>query len=85
MNYVKEIADLYLALNPRQEILDPVGYTIIAEWEKQEIPLSIVLAAINKGCENCEKATAGIESIGCFQEAIQKNYLYWLQTPAVES
>lgn len=79
MNYVQEIADLYLELNPNKEILDPVGYTLIAEWEKQEIPLSIVLAVIDAEYADSEKETVKIESIGDFQEAIQKGYFYWLQ------
>ena len=80
MSYVTEVTELFLSHSPGVSILDPMDYTIIAEWEKQEIPLAIVLAAIEEGCANCKEEPVKIESIAYFQEEIKKNFRSWLQT-----
>ena len=46
MSYVSEAAELFQCLNPEMTVLSPDDYLTIAEWEKQEIPLSLVLGAI---------------------------------------
>lgn len=79
MSYVTEVTDLFLAYCPEATLLDPMDYTIIAEWEKQAIPLPIVLAAIEEGCANCKEEPVKIESISYFQEEIKKNFRNWLQ------
>ncbi len=48
MNYVADAAELFLTLNPEIPILSPFDYLLIAEWEKQEIPLIMVLDAIRE-------------------------------------
>jgi hypothetical protein len=53
---------------------------MIAEWEKQEIPLGIVLAAISEVAPISEDLASKIESIASLQERIQQGYLDWLQT-----
>lgn len=78
-NYVTEIADLFLARCSGITILSPLDYTIIAEWEKQEIPLAIVLDTMNKGFEKVNAAEVKVESIGHFQEAVKKNFREWLR------
>jgi hypothetical protein len=80
MSYVTEIADLFLARNSGVKILKPEDYVIIAEWEKQEIPLFIVLDSINQGF--AKNAHRQIESIGFFQDEVKKQFTSWLQTQA---
>lgn len=48
MSYVSEAADLFQSLNPDVPVLSPFDYLILAEWEKQEIPLTLVLGAIRE-------------------------------------
>ncbi len=79
MNYVTKVADEFLKLHPEIPFLSASDYTAIAEWEKEEIPLRIVLTAINEGGANSE-----IESVTYFQEKIQKKFLSWLQTQPAE-
>ena len=79
MNYINEIAEFCLALNPAKKILDGSDYTIIAEWEKQDIPLYIVLAAINEAAQNGRHCDPVIGSVVSLQDRIQKNYLDSLQ------
>lgn len=80
MSYVTEVAELFLAHCPNVSFLGPADYTIVAEWEKQEIPLTIVFTAIEEGFSNYNDDSARIESIGYFHESIKQNYRNWLQT-----
>jgi len=79
MSYITEITDLFFARSRGIKILNPIDYVIIAEWEKQEIPLAIVLGSINEVCSNLHEKQVKIESIGYFQEAVKKNFKNWLQ------
>ena len=47
MNYITEVADLFITRSRRVTILNPMDYVIIAEWEKQEIPLAVIFDSIN--------------------------------------
>lgn len=73
---------MFLARLPDVTILDPMDYTIIVEWEKQEIPLSVVLCSINEVCDSLSDERVKIESISYFQEAVRKNFKDWLQIQA---
>lgn len=79
MSYVTNVADLFLSRSSRgAAILNPMDYVIIAEWEKEEIPLDIVLGSINEVCNNLNEEIR-IESIEYFQGTVKKNYKNWLQ------
>lgn len=84
MSYVTEVADLFLARFPHITILNPTDYVIISEWEKQEIPITIVLNSINGISKNLDGEKIQIESISYFQETIKKNFRDWLQTQGGE-
>ena len=79
MNYVQEIAALFPKLNANTQFLNPDDYTVIAEWEKQEIPLSVVLASINEACRELKSEAAGIDSLSCITQTVGKNFDIWLQ------
>ena len=79
MNYIGEVTDLFRSRCGGMKILDPMDYVIIAEWEKQEIPLAIVAAAINEICDRLGDDLR-IDSISYFQETIKHNFRAWLQT-----
>ncbi len=56
-----------------------MDYTLIAEWEKEEIPLAVVLQSINEGCDEA-KDTSKIESISYFEDKIRNSFTKWLQS-----
>lgn len=80
MNYVGEVTNLLRSRCGDTTILSPMDYVIIAEWEKQEIPLVLVMDTINELCDRTIDTDAGIESAGYFQETIKDNFSTWLQT-----
>ncbi len=85
MSYVTEIADFFLARVPSIGILNPTDYTLIAEWEKEGIPINIVFNAITAGFVKCKEKSEAIESIAYFQEAVKKNQNNWLLTQAAKN
>jgi len=83
MNYVKEVADLYLALNPTKPILEGADYTIIAEWEKEEIPPFVVRSSIEEVCHTLSSAGVEIDSLEYVRHAVKESYSTWLQEASV--
>lgn len=79
MNYIGEVVDLFRSRCGDLKILGPMDYVIVAEWEKQEIPLAIVVAVINDVCDQVKDGTK-IESVSYFNEALKQNFRAWLQT-----
>jgi hypothetical protein len=82
MNYIEEVANCFLNGCLGISILDPDDYALIAEWEKQEIPLEIVITSMMKifDYQTTNKTCEVINSIVFFQHEINKNYTEWLQT-----
>lgn len=78
MKYVTEVADLFLRLNPEVTILSAADYSTIAEWEKQEIPLWLVLASISKACVERKNKTIETGDITCLRETIKTDFDMWL-------
>jgi hypothetical protein len=85
MNYVMQVSDLFLARCSYIKILGPMDFTIIAEWEKQEIPLEIVLASIVEVCDKLNREGTKTQSIGDVQAAVEQNFKLWLETKYEES
>jgi hypothetical protein len=80
MSYVGEVANAFLSRRSGPGILRPMDYAIIAEWEKQEIPLAVVVDSINEGCGKIECRIDEIDSIGSFQDLVRKNFRVWLES-----
>ena len=78
MSYVGEIADLFRSRCGDTAILGPMDYVIIAEWEKQEIPIAIIAAAITEICDRLNDGDPGIDSVGYFQDIVKQNFREWL-------
>ena len=78
-NYVADVADLLLSRCPEMTFLGAADYTIIAEWEKEEIPISVVLDSIKEVCENLNVERANIASISHFQDPVKGKFRNWLQ------
>ena len=81
MSYVTEVAELFVSRRQTAEILTPTDYEIIAEWEKEEIPLEIVLNSINCifDCFGTNNEHFKMKAIADVQTEIEKNFANWLQ------
>jgi hypothetical protein len=82
MSYVTEVANLFLSRCRRVKILSPMDYAIIAEWEKEEIPLAVVFESLNTVFDNLQQniELVNIESIRHFQNEVKKNFANWLHS-----
>jgi hypothetical protein len=81
MSYVSEASELFISLNPDTPFLGPFDYLLIAEWEKQKIPLPLVLDAIRR-------LSAGSEShhrFGTLKQEIKQGYADYLKHTRVIS
>ncbi len=79
MSYVTEVADLFLSRCQSIKILSPMDYATIAEWEKQEIPLTVVFDSLNRAFDNLpQNNQVNIESISHFQNEFKKHFTDWL-------
>jgi hypothetical protein len=75
MSYVSEAAELFISLNPDTPFLGPFDYLLIAEWEKQEIPLALVLDAIRRHSIGQEP----VQHLTTLKDEIKENYANWLR------
>ncbi len=82
MNYIAEVSDLFLQRRGTTLGLSPLDWQIISDWEKQEIPLKIILRSMNEVFDRLQQSNkkTKIKSLEYFQEAIEENYENWLQT-----
>jgi hypothetical protein len=80
MSYITDVADLFLSRCQNIKFLSPIDYATIAEWEKQEIPLAIVVDSLNYVFDNPLQRVdlANIKSIKDFQSEVRKNFANWL-------
>ena len=77
MSYVREIADLFRLRCRHITILNPMDFAIIAEWEKQDIPLFIIRESIEEVCG--QKNDPEIRSIADIQDEVKRKFINWLQ------
>ena len=78
MSYVGEVADLFRSRCGDTAILGPTDYSLIAEWEKQEIPIALVTSAIDEAFDQIQGGGPGIDSVGYFQDIVKQNFREWL-------
>jgi hypothetical protein len=74
MNYVQEIADTFLERCHSAETLGPDDFTLIAEWEKQEIPREVVIDAIML------LATPSTRSVTDLRGGVKELFVEWLRS-----
>ena len=55
-----------------------MDYVFIAEWEKQGIPLSVVVSAIDEIFDRLDDDSK-VDSIGYFQDMVKQNFRTWLE------
>lgn len=73
MNYIETVADLFLKRSGKK-FLAVSDYVLIAEWEKEEIPLEIVLDSINRIFNEISEDSKNIESIEFIEDRVQINF-----------
>jgi hypothetical protein len=78
MSYVSDIANSMLSRSGNAALLGPEMYTAIAEWEKREIPVAIVLMSIEE--VYLHAATVNYIPVETFQDAVGRNFRIWLST-----
>lgn len=76
MSHITKVADLITSRDENVKILSPMDYAVIAEWEKQEIPLFVVIDSINRFFGNFrqDKIPVHIVSIGELHVEVKKNF-----------
>jgi len=79
MTYVTEVVDFFLARFPGVALLDPTDYTILAEWEKQEIPLDLVLKSIADAHTDLQNNSGEIKSLADCHARVKVNFREWLK------
>ena len=82
MNYVSNIAESLLSRPGCVPVLGPDIYTTIAEWEKKEIPLPIVIISIDEVCGST--GNGPLKSIDGLQAVVSRNFRTWLVSGNVE-
>ena len=79
MTYVNKVADFYVARFAGVRMLSAEDYTMIAEWEKQNIPVAIVLRAINEVYYSYTSDGIEIKTIGECDETVRNIFRDWLE------
>ena len=80
MNYVSHIADLIIDQSGSNAVLGPDIYTAIAEWEKREIPITVVRKSIREVCGRKDESCNGNLPVDLFQSTVIRNFRQWLAT-----
>lgn len=84
MDYVSTIANSLLERSFCGPLLGFEIYTMIAEWEKDEIPLAIVTSSIDEYCAARTWIVNEDESIARLRSLVNANFRSWLQLSDME-
>ncbi len=80
-NYISEVADLFLRRRGSTLNLSPLDWQTISEWELQQIPLRVVIRAINDIFDKIEMKLKHlrprVKSISFCAEEIQTAFVNW--------
>ena len=78
MSYVSNIASSILGHAENVSVLGPEIYTAIAEWEKREIPVAIVLISIEEVWNYEKESFSGQVPVELVEAAVVRNFGTWL-------
>ena len=78
MSYVSTVVDSLNTRTTDPPALSAEDYTAIAEWEKQEIPLGLVLSSLDRRLVDLE-ADANADPINDIRTDIVAEFANWLQ------
>lgn len=76
MSYVSEVVEFVAARRGSPTILSPDEYAVIAEWEKQEIPVRLIFGAFDKLDRKLETDQMSIQEM---DEVVCLYYADWLR------
>jgi hypothetical protein len=81
MTYISDVVNLLISRSKNITFLTANDFALIAEWEKQEIPLEIVLKTINETLDDLYLTNSenDIDSLTGFRSIVKTNYVEWLQ------
>lgn len=79
MSYVSDVAEFVAARRGSPTILSPSEYAVIAEWEKQEIPIKLVFGIFDRSLMGSESSGRRSVSIEELDKAVYLQYADWLQ------
>lgn len=80
MSYVSEVVEFFTARSGSTPVLLPNDYAAIAEWEKQEIPLTFVLGVLERLLDDLEHKKIKITSLAELQAAVNYEFAQALHT-----
>lgn len=78
MNYITAVAEEIGSRCRHLGILSPMDFLTIAEWEKQGIPLLVVMQSINEFSEHLERESDVYASFSALNDLVQRNFRDWL-------
>ena len=84
MNYVAEVTGAFRSRSGEATIIDAADYARIAEWEKQEVPLFIVVLAIDQAFDKLDGTNEQIVSFSDLRDEVKRRFAAWLRRTATE-
>jgi hypothetical protein len=82
-DYFTEIEDAFVRRRGRHLLLSPVDWALIEGWEKEGIPLKIILATIDDVFDQVEadpKRTGSVRTLSYCKDAVESRYRSWLES-----
>ena len=79
MSYVTEVVEFVAARRDSPTVFSPSEYAVIAEWEKQEIPMRLILGVIEKAGNGTASKTAEQLTINELDKVVALRYADWLR------
>lgn len=82
-NYFSEIEELFIRRRGRNLLLSPLDWALIETWQERNVPLHVVLSAIERVFDGVEKQPEAakkrpIKSLTYCREEIETQYAAWL-------
>lgn len=81
-NYFSEIEELFIRRRGRNLLLSPLDWALIETWQEREIPLGIILRAIEKVFDAVDEQPAKkrtVKSLLYCREEIEAQHAAWLE------
>jgi hypothetical protein len=83
-NYFTEIEEAFVRRRGRNLLLSPLDWALIQDWQEREIPLYIVLRAIESVFDAMEKKPGAqlraVKTLAYCKEEIEAQYAEWVQS-----
>lgn len=84
-NYFTEIEETFIRRRGRNLLLSPLDWTLIENWQEREVPLHIILRAIESVFDTAEKQPnkkRTIKSLSYCKEEIEAQFAEWAEMQA---